>query len=249
MKYRIFKDAVIFKVSGRDAARYINSRLTNDLNLLQDNKGQRSAALSPQGKVEGVFEIFKINADEFLLVADKGPADRLLDVFLRFKVADMVDVSDCSSDFVLVHICAETPQLESFKSEFFYVPNRRLGAEGIDVVIPGSSYQDVLSLCCKYSAIELSEELFESERIISGQPAFPIEINSDTLLAAIDTEELVSNSKGCYVGQEVIEKLSARGKAPYCIKRLLIEKKVSDITGQKVLDHKGAQLGVILSSA
>ena len=71
-KWIHLEDAVVLRVSGKDARRYLNNRLSNDLRSAKPGDVVRAAALTPQGRVEGLFSVFIENEEVFLLVCVGG---------------------------------------------------------------------------------------------------------------------------------------------------------------------------------
>jgi folate-binding Fe-S cluster repair protein YgfZ len=104
--YFQFPSPIVFAVSGKDSERYLNARLTNNIRTLEINKSCLAAQLSPQGKTEGLFRVYRDQSDHFLLYADGGDSAQILTAFKRYIVADRVEVEDLSNAYRLVHLFA-----------------------------------------------------------------------------------------------------------------------------------------------
>jgi folate-binding protein YgfZ len=61
--------------------------------------------------------------------------------------------------------------------------------------------------------VPVSPEAFESWRIRSGLPRFPVDLDEDSLPAeaGLDEAPIVDREKGCYLGQESVAKVRNRG--------------------------------------
>lgn len=213
MRYHVLPAAIILEVSGKDAQRYLNNRLTYDVRSASDGSEFIAAALSPQGRTEGLFEVRCI-ADKFLLVCDAGDRDTVIKAFSRYKVADRVEIVDLSAKCSVIHI---------FEAEKFNITNinvittikrARITAAGLDLIV---AREDLNSACLALDnqggqVIESQE--FESLRISRGFPQFPLEINDQSIILETGPKEAVSFGKGCYVGQEVIERVDSMGRLP-----------------------------------
>ena len=56
---------VVFKVTGKDARRYLNNRLSNDLRTATAGASLVAGALTPQGRVEGLYTVYVVSDDLF----------------------------------------------------------------------------------------------------------------------------------------------------------------------------------------
>ena len=213
MKYYISNTPVVLLVSGPDAPRYLNARLTNDFKSLAVGQSQLSAALTAQGKTEAFFTVYKKAQDSAILYSLEGDNEEIEEAFCRFKVADQVEVENVSKTYGVAHVC----EVIESSDDIISIPVNRVGSLGLDLVGPKEKLSELASEL-------LTREQFEEQRIIAGTPSFPQEINSNYLFMESGFgEQAVSFSKGCYIGQEVIEKVDARGRLPYVLEHLVLE--------------------------
>jgi folate-binding protein YgfZ len=63
----------------------------------------------------------------------------------------------------------------------------------------------------------------ESLRIERGTPRFGVDVDAGVLLPEIPAERLVSHTKGCYPGQEVVVRVRDRGHVNRHLRGLLID--------------------------
>ncbi len=231
-------DAIVFDVSGRDAARYLNARLTADLRTPTLGRGGMAAALSAQGKVEAYFYVGCRTPESFLLVCDGGVPAAVLAAFRRFIVADRVTVVP-RTDSVVFHLLADLnvlklpPWIASpvgvpplglvTVGDVSTVVRRRSATAGIDVIFPISRLGAFQGWVAEVQGrIKPAPELLE-RRFRAALPTFPNELSPDRLFTYDLCPEAISFSKGCYVGQEVMEKVAAYGKAPRELRCLAID--------------------------
>ena len=207
MSYFEITTAIILEISGRDAARYLNARLTNDLRSLAENAGCYAAALTPLGKTEGFFQVIK-QASSYLLICDGGIKAEVINALMRYKVADQVLLADRSDELMLLHAIALKPELAPLLS----LPARRGHTSGFDILLKRAKLSPTISSAAA-----------ETQRIVAGIPAFPKEINSEFLFLECNLQDAISHSKGCYVGQEVVERAESQGRLPYKLQHLQFE--------------------------
>ena len=95
--YYLYPEAIIIKVSGKDAGRYLQARLSNDINKLSEGESCLAACLTPQGKTEALFTVYKA-AEEYLLFCSGGDPETVKAGLARFIVADRVDLEFLSPE-------------------------------------------------------------------------------------------------------------------------------------------------------
>lgn len=236
MDFYQLKEAIILVVSGKDSKRYLNNRLTNDIKSLKPGSGCLAAALSAQGRCEGFFTILCINESEFMLCCDGGERERVIAALKRFIVADRVEVNDLSDAmelFVEFYSAAqESPPHADLTMLYQHKDlaggraalTKRWQFKSVDLIAEKDSRARDSFLARGYR--EISEQELRLRAVKACIPSYPHEINESALFAAANVPSAVSFKKGCYVGQEVIEKIDAIGKAPRLLKALTADGKV-----------------------
>ena len=96
----------------------------------------------------------------------------------------------------------------------------RVSTVGSDVILVTEVPIDGLRRLKELFGPALSEESYNLLRIKQGVPVYPDEINEDVILSECGVLDAVSFSKGCYVGQEVIERSDAIGRLPRALERI-----------------------------
>ncbi|MEN9846080.1 MAG: hypothetical protein RIS36_1227 [Pseudomonadota bacterium] len=212
---------VVFKVTGKDARRYLNNRLSQDLRNLSTGDSLVAGALSPQGRVEGLYTVY-VRADEiFYLVSDGGERQTLFAALGRYIVADRVSIVDCSSEALVGHIAgAALPDLGGAVTSCAHAC-ARLGVEGEDFLILTDKILDTQASLLQHLDGALSMSEYDLKRFEAGFAQYPTEINDSMILTEGGLREAVSFQKGCYVGQEVIERSDALGKLPRRLERIV----------------------------
>lgn len=243
MQYFLFNSALVFFVEGRDATRYLQARLTNDIKRLHINSCIPAAALTAQGKVEGLFRVYKQSDTQYYLISDGGNPELQLKALSRFIVADRVTISDVTNDWGIIYV-SESYKLDMSQDEFAY-PSKRASLKGIDILIKKSIITDRLIALCKQGS-EMSSDSFHVNRVNLKIPQFGEEFQDSMLFSECLIEDAISFQKGCYVGQEVIEKIDSRGEAPRIL--LASTSESHNISkGCKVLDNSDEKIGEVLT--
>jgi folate-binding protein YgfZ len=244
--------SVVLKVSGKDARRYLNNRLSNDLRNLAPGSVTAAAALTPQGKVEGLFTVFCDADDRFYLACDGGVRQAIFAALGRYIVADRVSIEDISSSADMIHVSGEreeiSAELSSLGSDLV---DYRLGVSPLSalgcvlVVLSGSAET---ARVAEMWGEPISQEQYHAQRFSGGFPQYPTEVNEEVILTECKLASAVSFSKGCYVGQEVIERSDAIGRLPRHLERIVLQGLEAPQPGASVIGSDGTVIGKVVSS-
>ncbi len=260
----------VFHVHGKDAPRYLHSRLTNSIRTLTVGNSCQAAALTPQGRTEGLFTCLRTNESEYFLSCDGGGREELLTALRRYVVADRVTIEPTDRIGSVIHVSASVkahlytaalvdplflPELlpENPLRIAATIPNLRLGELGFDIWTwePWEAAEALRKTLSEFQC--LTSEQFEIQRLSQGFPSFPSELNPSRLLTEAPIGRMVAKNKGCYVGQEVIERVESRGATPRLLARFSCES-VQNLTpgaaiSVKRIDGGTEKMGEVLSSA
>jgi folate-binding protein YgfZ len=208
-----------------------------------------AAALTAQGRVEGLFSVYCVAEADFILVCEGGERPDVISAFSRYIVADRVVVEDVTDAWVVCHV-AEASRCTDHGSpvvrEAIFLPRTRISPTGVDLVIPRSSEQELYA-ALSTSGDELTAEQFALRRLKFGDPSFPAEVNTDVVLTECGLYDHVSFTKGCYVGQEVIERSDAIGKLPRKLQRIALGGVTAVTSGVQVTNSDGGEIGKVLT--
>jgi folate-binding protein YgfZ len=244
--------AIVCKASGKDARRYLNNRLSNDLRSLAYPDTRLTAALTAQGKVQGLYTVFATPDEAFLLACDGGVRQALFATLGKFIVADRVSLEDVSGSWVLIHAVTNEDDArviaQACGAESVYLRgSRRLGEPGFDILLPSQSIEETVRVLGERLGSPMSVADYRLARLRQGQPTFPDEINENVILTECGMRDAVSFTKGCYVGQEVIERSDAIGKVPRTLARVVLSG-TGAVAGASIVNARGETIGKIVSS-
>ena len=229
---------IVLKVSGKDARRYLNNRLSNDLRAATPGTSLIAGALTPQGKVEGLFTVYVASDDSFYLVSDGGVRQTVFAIVGRYIVADRVSVVDVSSESL-----AGIPE----GARLFCMPRKRISSEGTDFLITPVD-TGALALEMKDTWGEsIDKATYDLRRFSEGFVQFPEEVDDSIILTEAGLRDAVSFTKGCYVGQEVIERSDAIGKLPRTMERVVFKGEGEIAPDARIVSAGGQPLGKVVS--
>ncbi len=267
-RYLKLSSALLYRIHGRHATRYLHSRLTQNVSSIPVGAGKKSALTDASAKVIALFTILRESEDSYLFLCDGGSSDEIAAALLQFRVAEDVTL-DILSDYQLIHVAPldgalETPHLEepgspseitwNKQGELVLVRCQRLQAKGVDILAPRSTITDYTAKLDQNGATLLTDAEHTAERVLANAPIFPLDLVPGALLSEVDLDTYASFTKGCYVGQEVLEKISARGKAPQKLFPVVLGEQAelhgNDTLGlAKTEEEENALLGKLLVAA
>ena len=246
-----FESSVVLLVSGKDARRYLNARLTNDIKSVAVGQSVWAAQLNAQGRTEGYFLIACLKEDrfssQFLLACPGGDPEGVLTAFRRYIVADRVDIQDLSEDAKVtflfcdpedlpadfsalgdlqfsqfVSLNALDPGQESDATTIYGVKTKQRVTSGYELIALSPSAQlSVRSSLASCALESWSQRQFDLFRMKAGIPIFGQELTDQHLFLEARLMEAVSFKKGCYVGQEVVERVDSQGALPRTLGRFV----------------------------
>jgi folate-binding protein YgfZ len=189
----------VVRVHGADAATYLQSQVSQDLRGLGVGDSVWSFVLQPTGKVDALARVWRTADDEFVLDTDAGAGEALVARLLRFRIRVKVEIERLDWSCIAVR-----PDRDGEVVGIDGLPSWGMGVDlvGPDVVGPSGAREGT------------PEELLAA-RIEAAWPAHGAEIETGSTLPAETgiTAVAVSFSKGCYPGQELVERMDSRGAA------------------------------------
>ena len=256
-------------MKGSDRASYLQGLLTNDVSGLTTGAGCYAAYLTPQGRMIADMRVLNLG-DRLLLDVDSAMSDTLTSRFSMLVFSEDVQVNDESSTWYWVGvrgpgaaaylepILRPERTLSGKKAVTAYqgldngwwvldgkpvlaVSNDELGIPGIDLGV-SSAYSGQINAQLEGLGLEWgSAGAVEALRVEAGTPRFGADMDEDTIpLEAGIEARAISETKGCYVGQEVIIRILHRGKGR--VARRLVglifsqEHTAESLSGQSVYD-------------
>ena len=177
-------DRGVLAVSGPDRATWLQGLLTNDVEALKDGEVQYSAYLTPQGRMTSDMHVMA-RGNRILLDVPLTLAATLRDKLDGLIFSEDAQVTDESARLSVWTVIR--------RDEF--------------VTVIGESLPDEFA-----GLVEINLDTFEVIRIERGVPRFLADMSDDTIpLEAGIEDRAISFTKGCYVGQEVIVRVTHRG--------------------------------------
>jgi folate-binding protein YgfZ len=96
-------------------------------------------------------------------------------------------------------------------------------------------------------ALPVNDETAEVLRVEGGEPVFGIDVDETVLLPELRRDDLISYTKGCYIGQELVARVKYRGHVNRALAGLRLEGEMVPRPGAPVV-AEGKEIGRLTSS-
>ncbi|MGB7952195.1 MAG: aminomethyltransferase family protein [Candidatus Binatia bacterium] len=266
-----FSHRGLLQSTGPDRLSYLQGMLSNDLRVLRPGDGQYATILNQQGKVFGDLRVL-CSENSFYLDFWEVLKDTIVEHLNRYLVADEVEIADRSEDYAilsiqgpdseaLLRILAEQAALPGHPighamvavdgAKICVVRDSHTGEVGFDLIVPKTNLEDVArrltDIGKQFSATWIGEEAQNVLRVEAGVPRYGVDFNTDNLLLEVGLDHAVSFKKGCYLGQEVVERIRSRGHVNKKLAGLLLDGQELARTGDTILALE-KEIGIITSA-
>lgn len=228
-----FDTRATIEAAGPDTEKYLQGQLSQDVSSLQVGESTTTLLLSPQGKLVALLGLTRLETDRYIIDCHKEWVEAVLArlqrfllrtecVFTEIELTSITVVSgqtapDVTGESVhksssAGHIASavgvqpvfsrrvDWPNLNVEHIFFDHTANAEIAAEAF-----------VSKLGTSFSVFDY--EVLDSLRIEAGVAEMGYELDETTIAAHANiVSDNVSFTKGCYVGQELIERIDAKDK-------------------------------------
>lgn len=200
----------VVRVSGADAADWLQDLITNDIARADEASACFAALLTPQGKVLFDF-LLQRRGEDFLLDCAANHAGALAKRLSMYRLRAKVSISDSSAEFAVFAVWDSTgqPAIDARRDPRHPELGWRIISD------PDNPGVDTNSSLDAYSVFRIGLGVPEGGSDFSYGELFPHDVNMDELHG-------VDFRKGCYVGQEVVSRVHHRGTARKRVRKLLL---------------------------
>jgi folate-binding protein YgfZ len=212
-------------LSGPDARDFLQRVTTADLRSLEIGNGTRGCFLTPQGRLRSYFHLWRYGEDEFNFEFDGGEGGRW-----REELLSAIDQMTFAERMTLtpVHqlecrwIFSETGGEPAF-IDLIQAGQTLATADGIRLSHEGKSDfgrpwitawglpETIATLDTLKKFKKTDRETLEAWRVEAMTPAIDHELTAQTVPLEAGLLGAIASNKGCYPGQEVIEKIISLG--------------------------------------
>ena len=220
---------------GRDRARLLHNLTSNEVKNLAPGAARYAFLLSPQGRIQA--DLYLLSFPEHFLIdvepelREKAPAH-----IKRYIIADQVELEDVTASTscigiegpaaaaTLAQIGAPVPEnyMHAAWAEHTLAGITETGQPGARIYCAAGQAERIMAKLEAAGAKRASLDDARIVRIENGKPRYGDDIFDKTLPQETQQMHAVSFTKGCYLGQEIVERIRAQGHVNKKLVRLQI---------------------------
>jgi folate-binding protein YgfZ len=222
-------ERALLSLTGRDRVRWLNGMVSNNIRDLTVGNGVYAFVLTPQGHIQA--DVYAFNRGEGLLVeTERAQAETLLRVFRKYIIMDKVEIEDLSEKFAVLGLTG--PKSGDVLTRLGFskdlgnlqlvdvnwndtagtlVRGDNSSFQNYELWVPAEQAASLWQALLQAGAVEVHEQTLETFRILCGTPKVGQDTREKTLPQETGQERALNFNKGCYIGQEIVERIRARG--------------------------------------
>ena len=219
-------------ITSPDAKRWCNGMFTNNIRKLTPGTGNRSAMCDDRGRVQGLIDLYCTSDEGFFGVLDGVALDWFEKRYGMYMMLDDIELESCADTFVVLSL--QGPRADEIllamamsapEGDHAHLTAAHDGATiriarkdrtglggGVDLFVPIEVAASLWSALIAAGATAIGHEALDALRILGGRARWPQDGSAKSMVHELGiNEEVCAFDKGCYVGQEVINRIDVKG--------------------------------------
>ncbi len=232
----------ILEMRGTDGLDLLQRISTNDLTRTEPGNWSQTVLTNEKGRIIDLLSVCRIQSDLLYLACGSQTPGKTKEWIEKFIIMEDAQLSSSNQPHVHIvvigeHISIDDPVLR-FEEEWSGTRIRHL-------VVKGSMRQSILDSLEGSGVQKKSPDEFEDYRISVGIPRVGAELSDEFNPLEAGLGHLISWTKGCYIGQEVIARLDTYKKVQKHLVRLELTSKVDSLPAR--ITGPAGEIGIITS--
>ncbi len=253
-------------VTGRDRQAFLQGMLSNDVKSLTAGQGTAAAFLDAHGKVVALLAVYVLE-DRLLLELPPSLTEKTLQALDKFLISEKASFEAADDAFAILAVqgpgsraLLETLAGRQLDLAPYHHAEAQIAGAPVRVIsraeggVPGfhcwaaaAHGASLWQLLVTAGARPVGAEALNVLRVEAGVPWYGHDVDESVILPETRLEQLVSYTKGCYIGQEVVARVKYRGHVNRALSGLVLEgDRVPAINDPVVAD--GKEVGRITSA-
>jgi tRNA-modifying protein YgfZ len=250
------------RVSGEDRARLLHAMCTNDIQNLQSRDGLYAFFLTAQGRILADANIYNC-CESLFLDTEPETAEKLRSHLDKYIIADDATIEDETGQWAAIGL--EGPESIRYAEELgISVPDKKnsvrdwrtgfvaraasTGPEGIRIFLSPADKDDLLP---RFEELQIPNATASEARIVrleNGIPRYGEDMSDRYLVQETQAIHGVHLNKGCYLGQEIVERVRSRAQIHRLLTPIRIQSSSAPPAGTK-MSVDGKDVAEITSAA
>ena len=258
-------------LTGADRVRWLNGMVTNNIRDLALGRGVYAFLLNPQGRILG--DLYAYDRGEDILVdTDACQLENIIANFDHYIIMDDVLITrvgehvtalglrGSKSRAVLEAAGLAVPEMQPLELatpkcqcecgcvQCTVVRGEDTRRESYEIWVAPQDALKLWQALIAAGAKPVGWEALELDRIVSGIPRYGVDVRERDLPQETEQARALNFNKGCYIGQEIVERIHSRGAVHRKFGGFLVDGSVAVPAGTKVIAGE-KEVGEITSAA
>ncbi|MGA8270264.1 MAG: glycine cleavage T C-terminal barrel domain-containing protein [Candidatus Sulfotelmatobacter sp.] len=258
-------------LTGDDRVRWMNGMVTNNIRDLAAGRGVYAFLLNPQGRILGDMLVY--NEGETLTVeTDRSQVEKIVAAFEHYIIMDDVEVKNVSESWTALGLAGaksramqkaagiEVPELQPLQTHIAQcncdcgclqctvVRGEDAQHESYEIWLAPKDVYKTWQALIVAGATPVGSEAVEMQRIAAGIPLYGVDIRERDLPQETEQMRALNFNTGCYVGQEIVERIRSRGNVHRKFSGFLFEG-IAEIKPDTKIVSGEKEVGEITSAA
>jgi aminomethyltransferase len=218
-------------VTGKDRMRWLHNMVTNNVKDLPVDRGNYNFVLNAQGRILGDMYIFN-RGESLVLETDSAQVEPLITAMKRFIIMDKVEMVPADKGVAALGICGPNAArtlaeagINALEMQPLEVRERAVNGVAITVIsdlqkkanwfevwLEATKAPELWTKLISAGAQPVGADALEMWRVLCGIPNFGQDIRERDLPQETEQMQALNFTKGCYIGQEIVERIRSRGQ-------------------------------------
>jgi len=227
------------RVSGNDRLRWLNGMITNAVEALEEGHSNYSFLLNSQGRILGDAITYRFS-DHLLLEIDRNQIARLTAHLDHFIIMDEVELHELDASTTVLGI-AGPKSAKILASLGLAVPGEnqfaqvRVGDAHVTLVhayspvvphfelwVPTASLPSIWGVLTAAGTVPCGVSAVEGLRVLTATPLYGVDVQERHLAQETAQTRALNFNKGCYLGQEIVERIRSRATIHRTLQQFLL---------------------------
>ncbi len=256
------------QVTGEDRLRWLSGMVTNAVQQLPERTGNYSFFLNAQGRIQGDAYVYR-EQDRLLLDTSGDQSAAILAHLDRFIIMDDVVLEDlrerstsiglagpqAAQILIKAGVAIPTTTAESTihfgEASFNGVAVTIVSMQGVvtpryEIFCSPADAAAIWKQLAQNGATPCGIEAVEALRVIEGLPLYGLDLNDRDLPQETSQTRALNFNKGCYLGQEIVERIRSRGAVHKGLRQFSLEGEMPALPADLLAD--GVSIGRLTSA-
>jgi tRNA-modifying protein YgfZ len=199
----------VVAIEGEDRIAFLQGQLTQDVRGLSPGESRFAAGLSPKGKLL-YFGRLLAEPGRLLLLVPAAAAPSVAAHLGKYAAFQKAAVRDATAAYVRIALYGPAAAAAAVPEGAWRLPPE--WEHSGEIVAPSTLRSGILDGLGAAGSREVSEPTAEILRVEAGRPRLLQDATEANLAEEIGLEAAISDSKGCYVGQEIVARMRTYGR-------------------------------------